>query len=57
MGTPVEFRFIAASREIAEDIAAQYGGVARPVDGHPGQYEAVATITEELPEDTHGEVA
>jgi len=57
MGTPVEFRFVTADPQIAEDVAAQYGGLARPVEGHPGEYEAVAFVTGELPEDEHGEVA
>jgi hypothetical protein len=57
MTAPVEFRFVTASLAIAESLARQYGGIAQPVDGHPGEYEAVATVTEELPADAHGEVA
>jgi hypothetical protein len=48
---PIEFRFSTGDKEIADDIAAQYGGEVHPLDGPVGGYEVVAVIPGEHAED------
>lgn len=48
---PIEFRFSTGDKEIADDIAAQYGGEVHPLDGPIGGYEVVAVIASTDAED------
>jgi len=44
---PIEFRFSTGDKEIADNIARQYGGEVHPLDGPVGGYEVVAVIASE----------
>lgn len=56
---PIEFRFSTGDKEIADELAAKYGGKVQPLDGTLGGYEVVADITSENTADdaTAGDVA
>jgi hypothetical protein len=44
---PIEFRFSTGDKEIADELAAQYGGTVEELDGTLGGYEVVAVIAGE----------
>ena len=48
---PIEFRFVTGDEEIADELAAKYGGTVEELDGPLGGYEVVAVIASEHADD------